>query len=672
MPMGNIADSLLNKRVAEEDIHEIFRVMLGRTVSSEHAQSLIKTNATCRDVIGIIMNSNEMKRRVVGNFEGSYDGSVEGHIYRAPQDLSLNATRLRKVLLVGSCLLESWRNVLAKKYDSFDVEYIIFNNASALPDQKIDIKTEYDFQILQIPLRSVIPEAVYFSLRYSDEEGYEKLFSESCERLSRNLDAILRYNAEHGLLSFVLNFHNVQQDPIGRMQDRYKLSSMVHFIDKLNGFLYEELKSRNNAYMIDFDQICSMFGKKYVNEDLVSVISHGAILADIESRFDEPRLEPLGSVTALYGPKTEKYIVAAFEEARTMYRTIQQTDAIKLVIFDLDDTLWRGVPAERENISEELTEGWPIGIVEAASYLWRRGIMLAIVSKNDINNVKRIWGHLYESRFSLNNFVSVVANWQPKAENISKILVDVNLLPNSVLFVDDNPVERAAVKAALPGIRVMDAPVASWRRILLWSSETQRAVLTDEAIRRTDMVQAQIRREAEKSVISHEDFIANLAVQVGVTKIASQSDSRFDRCFELINKTNQFNTTGARWSVPDVQIFLENGGYFLALEVKDKYTNYGLTGVIAITENIVQQFVLSCRVFGMEVEKFGISAAMKYISDSGFYEVQGKISPTEKNKISQNIFHNNEFNEIENGVWRKDIRKGIFYPSHIKSMDIAI
>ncbi|TWA51880.1 HAD superfamily phosphatase (TIGR01681 family)/FkbH-like protein [Azospirillum baldaniorum] len=670
--MKNTTGSFLSKCATEEDVQEIFRVMLGRSVSSEHAESLIKTNATCRDVIGIIMNSNEMKRRIVGNFEGSYDGSVEGHIYRVPQDLSLNETRLKKVLLVGSCLLDSWRNVLAKKYDSLHMEYIIFNNASILPDQDIDIKSRYDFQILQIPLRSVIPEATYFSLRYSDEEGYEKLFSESCERLSRNLDAILRYNTEHGLLSFVLNFHNVQQDPIGRMQDRYKLTSMVQFIDKLNGFLYKELKSRNNVYMIDFDQICSMFGKKYVNEDLVSVTSHGAILADIESRFDEPRLEPLGSVTALYGPKTEKYIVAAFEEARAMYRTIQQTDAIKLVIFDLDDTLWRGVPAERENISEELIEGWPIGIVEAASYLWRRGIMLAIVSKNDINNVKKIWGELYESRFSLGNFVSVAANWRPKAENISKILEDVNLLPNSVLFVDDNPVERAAVKAALPGIRVLDAPVASWRRILLWSSETQRAVLTDEAIRRTDMVQAQIRRKSEKLVVSHEDFIANLGVQVGVTKIASQNDRRFDRCFELINKTNQFNTTGVRWSIPDIQIFLENGGYFLAFEVKDKYTNYGLTGVVAIAENIIQQFVLSCRVFGMEVENFGISAAVKYIFDCGFREIQGKICPTEKNKVSQNIFHNNGFNEVENGIWHKKIEREVGYPAHVRIMDLAI
>ena len=88
-----------------------------------------------------------------------------------------------------------------------------------------------------------------------------------------------------------------------------------------------------------------------------------------------------------------------------------------------------------------------------------------------------------------------------------EILKAVNLLPSSTLFIDDNPVERAAVKAAFPEIRVMDAPLAHWRRILLWAPELQRSVITAEASQRTEMIQAQIEREEARQALSREDFL---------------------------------------------------------------------------------------------------------------------------------------------------------------------
>ena len=182
-----------------------------------------------------------------------------------------------------------------------------------------------------------------------------------------------------------------------------------------------------------------------------------------------------------------------------MLRTIRQTDMVKLVLVDLDDTLWRGVAAEAAEVSSTASEGWPLGFAEALMFLKSRGVLLGIVSKNDEDRVREIWRRIYGTRIRLEDFAAVKINWRPKAENIEEILAEVNLLPNSVVFIDDNPVERAAVKAAFPEIRVLGPNPYLWRRILLWSPETQVATITSESAARTEMVQKQVQREEQEN-----------------------------------------------------------------------------------------------------------------------------------------------------------------------------
>jgi len=646
-------------------VRDIFAATLQREPEDEYVQSLIDTNASLFNVLQIIMNSNELKRVLFKRPNASDRCTIDDYEFCIPRDLRISPDTITRVLLIGSCLLEAWHGLLGKNYSGIQFEYITFNNASVLPDAEIVGPRNYDFHLLQIPLRSILPEATYFQIKFSDNDGYRKLFDDCCIRLQGNLRAILKYHRECGMLSFVLNFCPPQQNPLGRMQNRYDLSNIVYFIEQLNVFLYRELQKYNDVHVIDFDQIASIFGRKYVGEDLVFVTSHGAVLVDIESKFDESRIEPLGSSTVLYGANSDKYIIAAFEEACAMYRTIKQTDNIKLVILDLDDTLWRGVAAEKDSIDPSLVEGWPLGIVEALSYLWRRGIMLAIVSKNDRANVERIWVELYGDRFGLDKFVAIEANWSPKAENIRKILQSVNLLANSVLFVDDNPIERAAVKSAFPEIRTLEAPVVSWRRVLLWSTETQRSAITDEAGERTEMVQAQIRREEARASHTHEEFLASLKVELNFSVVQSRSDKRFDRSFELLNKSNQFNTTGVRWTTAELQSFFEVGGYLIAVEVKDKYTNYGLTGVLVIDDTVVRQFVLSCRVFGLGVEKTSIAWTKSAMKSRGVGTMEGLIIVTEKNNVSRSIFQRCGFSERADGIWELETSIEIRVPEHV-------
>ena len=182
------------------------------------------------------------------------------------------------------------------------------------------------------------------------------------------------------------------------------------------------------------------------------------------------------------------FMTAAWVEALAMFRIARRSSAVKLVICDIDDTLWRGVLAETESPSGTEIEGWPLGVLDALTALKKRGILLALASKNEEDRVAAIWRRLVGSRLSLDDFAVRRINWLPKVENITEIINLVNVLPSSVVFVDDNPVERAAIKASFPEMRVIGADPYSLKRILVWSAETQVPDITAEFGAKTEMI----------------------------------------------------------------------------------------------------------------------------------------------------------------------------------------
>jgi FkbH-like protein len=660
----------LSNVVTEADIDALFRIFLKHPVDEQYARTLAARGVKLRDVICDLKNSEAFA--LIHTFELGVPYTrqmIDRLNYRTPTDLQRCSNResKRPVLLIGSCLMDPWPNWLQDNPDGYTFDRLIFNNASRLPDVARDYVQRYAFQICQIPLRSVLEEGIYFGLRYDDRSAYEEFFDLCKTRLNTNFDQITRYNTEFGIETYILNFVTPIQNPIGRLQNRYDLRNLVFFLEELNRHLYSLLETKHNCHLVDFDQIIATFGKKYYSDEIICHFAHASYLGGIMMWEDENRIEPIGNPLMLYAPCVEKVFQAVLSEANANSRTISQVDAIKIVIFDLDDTLWRGLAAELEDTRNpgEMIEGWPLGIVEAASYLWRRGILLAIVSKNDEAIAMRIWNMVYEPRFSIKNFVAIKINWASKASNIVEILKMVNLLPESALFVDDNPVERAAVQAALPGIRVMDVPLTLWRRILLWAPELQRAIITNEASQRTAMVHAQIERDMAHEVSNPVDFLESLRLTVRAIDVPGVEDDHFARCFELLNKTNQFNTTCRRWATAEIIQFFDAGGFILAFEIRDRFTNYGLTALMLITGNTIEQFVMSCRIFGLEVEKVCVAYAVNRIVSSGAPTVDGKIQTNRKNLLSADIFRQNGFNESSEGLWRSAPGLVLSTPSHI-------
>ncbi|NQW85310.1 MAG: phosphatase, partial [Alcaligenaceae bacterium] len=260
-------------------------------------------------------------------------------------------------------------------------------------------------------------------------------------------------------------------------------------------------------------------------------------------------------------------------------------------------------------------------------------------SKNTEERIVELWP--YQHVFPLSNFAVKRINWNPKPDNIAELLAEVNLLPSSVLYIDDNPVEREAVKQAFPAMRSLGANPYLWRRVLLWSPETQVANVTAESAERSEMIKAQVQRETERKKLSRPEFLASLNVSVSLTPINSSSDpSVYLRAFELLNKTNQFNTTGKRWLPAEAEQYFAEQGVFYAMSVVDRFTSYGLVGVLCVKHGQIDQFVMSCRVVGLDVELAAVAKLVALLRQTENAPITALSTETEANHLSRSIWSN--------------------------------
>ena len=536
--------------------------------------------------------------------------------YHAPNGLSVTASHPKAVMLIGSCTLDSFPPVIQAQGTACD--FFNVNHALVLPEAPPRLPSEYGFQIVQLPLRSLVPDIRLMRLSYDDIEGHHRLFEDAKAGMRYILDNLLHWTEKYGIPAFVMNFFLPQQNPYGRLFPRYDIRNLVHFVERLNQHLAELLDARPGTYLLDVDQLAAISGRRYIQDDSLCLFSHGALLSDYDTQYDESRLDgapPRAHVQ--FQARHTAYIEDVWRESLAMHRTLARHDAIKLVVVDLDDTVWRGVPAEGDDIESHMTEGWPIGFVEALLYLKRRGILLAALSRNDDARIRALWDKLYGAKLLPEDFVSWQVSWRDKPERMQEILRQTNLLAGNVLFIDDNPRERAAMQAAFPGMRVFGPNPYEWRRLLLWSAETQVPALSEEAVRRTEMVQAQITRETERRSLSREEFLTGLGCSLKLFELQGSEDPKFRRALELINRTNQFNTTGQRWSGEELSAYLAAGGRIFAFEATDRFTRYGTVAIALLEGRMIRQFVMSCRVFGLDLEMAAISMVLDRSTEAG-------------------------------------------------------
>lgn len=350
--------------------------------------------------------------------------------------------------------------------------------------------------------------------------------------------------------------------------------------------------------------------------------------------------------------------------------------AKKLVVVDLDDTLWGGIVGDMG--WENLTLGGhdPAGEAYAdfqkeLKILTRRGIVLGIVSKNDESVALDAIRRHPEMVLKENDFSGWRINWSDKARNIVQLVADLNLGLQSVVFIDDNPAERARVREQCPEILVPEWPKDPmlYRKALLDLNCFDSPAIVREDQQRTGMYVAEReRKRLHTEVGSVQEWLKSLQIRIEVEPLLS---SNLTRTAQLLNKTNQMNLSTRRLSEKELLEWTEKAeNQFFTLRCSDRFGDAGLTGLVSFRQEKTTlklvDFILSCRVFGRQIEHLMLSLAIQEAKRLGCTSVVATYLPTAKNKPCLEFFDQSGMtkDEDETGyLW--DVNRDFPLPDHL-------
>ncbi|WEH39059.1 HAD-IIIC family phosphatase [Streptomyces sp. AM 2-1-1] len=315
--------------------------------------------------------------------------------------------------------------------------------------------------------------------------------------------------------------------------------------------------------------------------------------------------------------------------------------AKKVLVLDLDHTLWGGIVGDDGIGSLKIGGGFPgsahVELQSLAKDLSRQGVVLAVCSKNDDAVAREAVATHPEMVLRPGDFSAFRANWEPKPGNVASIAAELNLGTDAMVFVDDNPAERGLMARTRPEVAVveLDADPAGYARALAEAGWFNQLALTEEDRTRAALYRARARRdELRESTGDIEAYLRELATELTVEEYRPLNATRIA---QLFGKTNQFNLTGIRYGTDELaRRSAEGTAAFFGIRVTDAFGDNGLVGALAVTAApdggwLVENFVLSCRVFSRSVEDAVVGTLLRAARAAGAPAVHGRHVPTAKN-----------------------------------------
>lgn len=328
----------------------------------------------------------------------------------------------------------------------------------------------------------------------------------------------------------------------------------------------------------------------------------------------------------------------------------------RILVLDLDNTLWGGVVAD-DGVSGLTLGGGPDGeafvdFQRTIKELNERGILLAVCSKNEMETAKEPFLAHPEMVLKLGDIAAFVANWRPKSENLVEIARTLNLGLDALTFVDDNPYERAEVRRALPEVDVIVLPPepTGYQRALAEYPLFEPASFTAEDLQRAALYQARTRAEGlRESAGSLEEYQASLGMLAAIGPIDS---ANIARVVQLINKTNQFNVTTRRRDQSEVESLIARPEVeHFWVRLRDRFADHGLIAVViaeaAGPSLAIDTLLMSCRVIGRGLEEMIRDELVERARRLGCREVRGCYVPTPRNKLVADLFPRLGFSRLE-------------------------
>lgn len=438
------------------------------------------------------------------------------------------------------------------------------------------------------------------------------------------------------------------------------------------GHLANRLPTARSHYLARLNR---MFAEQSPPHVLVHDLQAVALEAGGRSWFD-PRFYHDAKMPC--GPES---MVAYAHSVTAILRAVRGKSR-KVLVLDLDNTLWGGVIGDDGlggiRIGQGSAEGESfLAFQRYVKELASRGVLLAVCTKNQVENAVEPFERHSEMVLKLDAFSSFVANWNNKADNLRAIAKELNLGIDALVFVDDNPAERAVVRRFVPEVAVPDMPEdpAGFVEAVARHRYFEVVSLTAEDLKRgeyyaQDRKRSQLRAEAADM----DSFLQSLDMTSVVEPVTPVN---LDRATQLINKSNQFNLTTRRYTAADVGGMAASDRWVtLTLTLRDKFGDNGLIAVVLGERDgdalRLDTWVMSCRVLMRGMEGFTLNCVNEAAAGRGARRLVGQFIPTAKNGMVRQHYEKLGFARVAEGAdgsstWERALQgEGDPFPTHIR------
>jgi FkbH-like protein len=427
----------------------------------------------------------------------------------------------------------------------------------------------------------------------------------------------------------ISNLKGFSYSPLG-ISDEKVAFSVKDLVSFFNSRLKEEFQENKRVFIYDLDGFFRRYGEYHITDEKFYYI------ADM---FIGPEY------LSLLGEDLMGYVKPLCSKNR------------KCLVLDLDNTLWGGVIGEDGFDHIKLDNKSPgnsfMDFQRHILELHKRGIILAVNSKNNYEDAVEVIRRHPFMVLREEHFACMKINWNDKVTNMKEIARELNIGMDSLVFVDDDPVNRALIKEAMPEVLAIDLPEdpSLFVRTLKQLNDFNVLQVTDEDFKKGEMYHQQRKREELKSrVVNIDDFLTSLGQKVDIQRADSFTVPRIS---QLTLKTNQFNLTSRRYSEDDIQKFSESPDHLVyTVKVSDKFGDSGYVGVFIVrkaskAEWVIDTFLLSCRVIGRKIEKVMLNAIFKMARTEGVKTVVGEYVPSKKNGQTSNFYPEHGFAALD-------------------------
>lgn len=437
------------------------------------------------------------------------------------------------------------------------------------------------------------------------------------QKICTEIDLIFR-NLEE-VPSVVFNTFSSLAFPAGFLQP----TRLEQFVLKLNTYL--ETTAPKNVSLADVSKIIVQVGAKQA----------------FDARF-------YNSSKAPYTLSFFKKYISAIEPV-----IFQVTGKLKkAIIFDCDNTLWKGIIGEdgmaKIDMSPTSAQGKAFFEVQRiAKFLSKKGVLIGICSKNNVQDVEEVIANHPDMLLKNENIVIKKINWSDKVTNLREIAKELNIGVDSLIFVDDSSFEINLVKEQLPEVVTLQVPAASYEYpglLMEYVYKYFNLNSSEEDKKRTELYKQQFQRQDESAKhLTIDEYLASLEIQLGIVK---DERNQLARISQLTQKTNQFNLTTLRYTESQVEKFMDDeNSHVFSASVRDKFGDSGLTAVCIVNENesegqsaTVDTLLMSCRVIGRNIEIFFMDYILNFLMERGCKTVYAKYSPTVKNQQAEPFY----------------------------------